>query len=218
MLRGDIEIMSLKAKIEAVIYASEEPVTLAQLTGLLGHEGQAELDHLESAQQALALEEEPADADVLNSEVLDEDGEAERAEALDHALHVAAAVEAAATREARHHAEADAAAMSSAEDVEPAAEAEPTAEGLPVAAAVTVSVTVSGSWCSFFAVLEPSKRAPRMPRHREKMGDKHAGGLMMKQTTHATASAMPTMAMVAVGGGQNEDVTRVQDVTSQVRV
>ena len=28
--------MSLKAKIEAVIYASEEPVTLAQLIGLLG--------------------------------------------------------------------------------------------------------------------------------------------------------------------------------------
>jgi segregation and condensation protein B len=28
--------MSLKAKIEAVIYASEEPVTLAQLVGLLG--------------------------------------------------------------------------------------------------------------------------------------------------------------------------------------
>jgi len=47
--------MSLKAKIEAVIYASEEPVTLAQLAGLLGHEAQAELDHLESAQQSLAL-------------------------------------------------------------------------------------------------------------------------------------------------------------------
>ena len=30
--------MSLKTKIEAVIYASEEPVTLAQLVGLLGHE------------------------------------------------------------------------------------------------------------------------------------------------------------------------------------
>ncbi len=48
--------MSLKAKIEAVIYASEEPVTLAQLTGLLGQEAQAELDHLDSAQQSLALE------------------------------------------------------------------------------------------------------------------------------------------------------------------
>jgi segregation and condensation protein B len=52
--------MSLKAKIEAVIYASEEPVTLAQLTGLLGQEAQAELDHLDSAQQSLALEGEPA--------------------------------------------------------------------------------------------------------------------------------------------------------------
>ncbi|HWZ52278.1 MAG TPA: SMC-Scp complex subunit ScpB [Granulicella sp.] len=56
--------MSLKAKIEAVIYASEEPVTLAQLIGLLGQEAQAELDHLESAQQSLALdnsEESPAE-------------------------------------------------------------------------------------------------------------------------------------------------------------
>ncbi|MBB5056525.1 segregation and condensation protein B [Granulicella aggregans] len=52
--------MSLKAKIEAVIYASEEPVTLAQLTGLLGQEAQAELDHLDSAQQSLALDGEPS--------------------------------------------------------------------------------------------------------------------------------------------------------------
>jgi len=56
--------MSLKAKIEAVIYASEEPVTLAQLAGLLGQEAQAELDHLDSAQQTLALNPEPgADAE-----------------------------------------------------------------------------------------------------------------------------------------------------------
>jgi segregation and condensation protein B len=48
--------MSLKAKIEAVIYASEEPVTLAQLAGLLGEEAQAELDALKSAQSSLALE------------------------------------------------------------------------------------------------------------------------------------------------------------------
>ena len=48
--------MSLKAKIEAVIYASEEPVTLAQLAGLLGQEAQSELDHLDSAQQSLALD------------------------------------------------------------------------------------------------------------------------------------------------------------------
>jgi segregation and condensation protein B len=63
--------MSLKAKIEAVIYASEEPVTLAQLVGLLGHEAQAELDQIESAQQSLDLEQAPADANTLNSEVLD---------------------------------------------------------------------------------------------------------------------------------------------------
>jgi segregation and condensation protein B len=63
--------MSLKAKIEAVIYASEEPVTLAQLVGLLGHEAQAELDQIEAAQQSLDLEQAPADAETLNSEVLD---------------------------------------------------------------------------------------------------------------------------------------------------
>ena len=84
--------MSLKAKIEAVIYASEEPVTLAQLAGLLGHEAQAELDHLDSAQQARALEDERADADALNSEVLDDTGsEAGHAAELDRALHEAAA-------------------------------------------------------------------------------------------------------------------------------
>jgi segregation and condensation protein B len=49
--------MSLKAKIEAVIYAAEEPVTLAQLVGLLGQEAQAELDRAASAQQSLLLEE-----------------------------------------------------------------------------------------------------------------------------------------------------------------
>jgi segregation and condensation protein B len=48
--------MSLKAKIEAVIYASDEPVTLAQLVGLLGHEAQAELDREAAAQASLALE------------------------------------------------------------------------------------------------------------------------------------------------------------------
>jgi len=52
--------MSLKAKIEAVIYASEEPVSLAQLIGLLGQEAQAELDQIAAAQQALALDEEAA--------------------------------------------------------------------------------------------------------------------------------------------------------------
>jgi segregation and condensation protein B len=50
--------MSLKAKIEAVIYASEEPVTLAQLVGLLGEEAQAELNRVAAAQQSLLDEEE----------------------------------------------------------------------------------------------------------------------------------------------------------------
>ncbi|MEO8870370.1 MAG: SMC-Scp complex subunit ScpB [Granulicella sp.] len=66
--------MSLKAKIEAVIYASEEPVTLAQLAGLLGHEAQAELDHLDSAQRSLQLDqpedaEQLSDPDALNDEI-----------------------------------------------------------------------------------------------------------------------------------------------------
>ena len=108
--------MSLKAKIEAVIYASEEPVTLAQLTGLLGHEAQAELDHLDSTQQALALEEAPEqaapdqaapDEDELNSEVLanapgpESQAEAEHAEAIKRHLHDAAAEEAHHAREVR---------------------------------------------------------------------------------------------------------------------
>jgi segregation and condensation protein B len=81
--------MSLKAKIEAVIYASEEPVTLAQLTGLLGEQGQAELDTLAAQQHSLALEDEaepgdPApepieDANALNAEVLNPAAEAEPA-------------------------------------------------------------------------------------------------------------------------------------------
>jgi segregation and condensation protein B len=50
--------MSLKAKIEAVIYASEEPVTLAQLVGLLGLEAQAELDREAADQRELLNEEE----------------------------------------------------------------------------------------------------------------------------------------------------------------
>jgi len=66
--------MSLKAKIEAVIYASEEPVTLAQLIGLLGEEGQVELDVLRSQQATLALEGQPEtevdDPDALNAEFL----------------------------------------------------------------------------------------------------------------------------------------------------
>jgi segregation and condensation protein B len=62
--------MSLKAKIEAVIYASEEPVTLAQLIGLLGEEAQSEFDTFAAQQQQLALEEGINDPDALNAEVI----------------------------------------------------------------------------------------------------------------------------------------------------
>jgi segregation and condensation protein B len=112
--------MSLKAKIEAVIYASEEPVTLAQLAGLLGHEAQAELDHLDATQHALALEEADSDEDELNSEVLsNSETEAQHAEALKRHLHDAAAEEAAHARIARLRTAAATAAMSSADSVEP---------------------------------------------------------------------------------------------------
>jgi segregation and condensation protein B len=76
--------MSLKAKIEAVIYASEEPVTLAQLVGLLGEEGQSELDALDAQQQSLALEEAGGDPDALNAKVTEPEAvsaEVEAAEA-----------------------------------------------------------------------------------------------------------------------------------------
>ncbi|HEY0264449.1 MAG TPA: SMC-Scp complex subunit ScpB [Granulicella sp.] len=75
--------MSLKAKIEAVIYASEEPVTLVQLMGLLGQEAQAELDRMDAAQSTLALESgdevlnQPRDLEELNNEVLEGPPEAE---------------------------------------------------------------------------------------------------------------------------------------------
>ncbi|WP_419804234.1 SMC-Scp complex subunit ScpB [Terriglobus sp.] len=47
--------MSLKSKIEAVIYASEEPVTLAQLVVLLSEEAQSELNALAARQAELPL-------------------------------------------------------------------------------------------------------------------------------------------------------------------
>ncbi len=115
--------MSLKAKIEAVIYASEEPVTLAQLAGLLGHEAESELDQLDSTQHALALEDAAPDEDELNSEVLADvpevETEAQHAEALKRHLHDAAAEEAHHAREVRLRTAAATAAMSSADSVEP---------------------------------------------------------------------------------------------------
>ena len=58
--------MSLKSKIEAVIYASEEPVTLQQLVGLLAGEAQSELEEIAAHQASLPLNcEEPGqDADA----------------------------------------------------------------------------------------------------------------------------------------------------------
>jgi segregation and condensation protein B len=139
--------MSLKAKIEAVIYASEEPVTLAQLTGLLGHEAQTELDHLDSAQRSLALEEAAIgltsddednedNEDDLNSEILedvpaaqDPDAtQAQEAALRDRHLHEVAAEEAAHARALRERAAADAAAMSSSDDLEPLPEGEAAVE------------------------------------------------------------------------------------------
>ena len=71
--------MSLKAKIEAVIYASEEPVTLAQLVSLLGEEAQAELDALASQQESLPLDEAAATTpETLNAETLGEAGRIRR--------------------------------------------------------------------------------------------------------------------------------------------
>ncbi len=52
--------MSLQSKIEAVIYASEEPVTLQQLVGLLAVEAGAELDRIASEQPLLPLESQAA--------------------------------------------------------------------------------------------------------------------------------------------------------------
>jgi segregation and condensation protein B len=155
--------MSLKAKIEAVIYASEEPVTLAQLAGLLGHEAQAELDHLDSAQRSLALEQASAetdpDEDALNNEVLSDapgaasqvasqdqpdatpDTEEQHAEVLDRHLHEAAAVEAAHARAVRERAAAATAAMSSSDSLDALADG----VGDPVEAATPSSATEQGS-------------------------------------------------------------------------
>jgi segregation and condensation protein B len=62
--------MSLKAKLEAVIYAAEEPVTLGQLAALFADEA---LEwKAEQAVAAEALSEEPAPAETENLPLLDE--------------------------------------------------------------------------------------------------------------------------------------------------
>ena len=61
--------MSLKSKIEAVIYASEEPVTLPQLAGLLGDEAEAELQALADRQTPLPLNSEDRTTPTAHGEV-----------------------------------------------------------------------------------------------------------------------------------------------------
>ena len=139
--------MSLKAKIEAVIYASEEPVTLVQLAGLLGQEAQAELDYLESAQRSLSLDEAGADRDrgdedALNGEVLLEDGlhpeahaSSRSSETQEEHLHEAAVQEAAHAKALREHTAADEAAMSTADSLD---------EAMPEAQAGSHEIEVAG--------------------------------------------------------------------------
>ncbi len=70
--------MSLKGKIEAIVYAAEEPVTLAQLVGLLGAEAQAELEAEAARQGQLTLlggSAEAGDPEALNAETLGDGAE-----------------------------------------------------------------------------------------------------------------------------------------------
>ncbi len=60
--------MSLKAKLEAVIYAAEEPVTLGQLAALFADEAL----EWKAQQEAAAEVDEPADAETENLPLLDE--------------------------------------------------------------------------------------------------------------------------------------------------
>jgi segregation and condensation protein B len=69
--------MSLKAKIEAVIYASEDPVTLPQLMGLLGEEAQSELDARAAEQPSLELE--PGEVDAAGDDAKPPDAAVEAA-------------------------------------------------------------------------------------------------------------------------------------------
>src|SRR5690348_11393198 len=59
--------MSLKAKIEAVIYAAEDPVTLEQIATLLGDELQAELRAEAATEQAQLPIDEATSADAASA-------------------------------------------------------------------------------------------------------------------------------------------------------
>ncbi|HEY0758261.1 MAG TPA: SMC-Scp complex subunit ScpB [Acidisarcina sp.] len=75
--------MSLKAKIEAVIYAAEEPVTLAQLAFLFGGEVLAAAHAGDAADAAPALSEEVPAGSALESPDLDSPEQPLRPEAVD---------------------------------------------------------------------------------------------------------------------------------------
>ena len=84
--------MSLKAKIEAVIYAAEEPVTLAQLASLFADEALEEKRAREAAAQVVV---EPANevSVMLTTESLEPDDGAVPVEAVaeiseEHAAHI----------------------------------------------------------------------------------------------------------------------------------
>ncbi len=74
------ERMSLKAKIEAVIYAAEEPVTLAQLAGLFDDEALEEKRAREAAAQVVEPQNEVSV--VLTTESVEPDDGALPAEAV----------------------------------------------------------------------------------------------------------------------------------------
>lgn len=78
--------MSLKAKIEAVIYAAEEPVTLQQLVSLFGEEAAAELARRHAAQGRLALGFVQAEADGQSDQIDANDPEALNAEVMEAVL------------------------------------------------------------------------------------------------------------------------------------
>ncbi len=122
--------MSLKAKIEAVIYASEEPVTLAQLTGLLGGEAQLELDAADARQGRLALPEASSDA-PLSQEDEDVDQDALNAETLGTEAFPPVAIPEAELSELAGHLEPDSAVQ---EDDLPAQDGDDTAAREPTTA------------------------------------------------------------------------------------
>lgn len=160
--------MSLKSKIEAVIYASEEPVTLAQLVGLLAGEAQEELDTLAANQATLPLDE--GDSEVALSEEIGGDVTPDEAIEVSEAVETAPEDEAAPSEE--NGAVEEAPASSSEEASEESVDAEPAEEQ---AAEVSVETVPSDEQASEAA--EPaevsSEEEKRIQRDREKAVREH---------------------------------------------